>query len=43
MGAVYKNWQRSLDRFVAIKILPPGLTDDSQYAGRFKQQAKSMA
>jgi serine/threonine protein kinase len=43
MGAVYKGWQRSLDRFVAIKILPPGRTDDSQYAERFKQEARSMA
>jgi len=43
MGAVYKGWQRSLDRFVAIKILPQGLTDDPQYSERFKQEAKSMA
>jgi serine/threonine protein kinase/formylglycine-generating enzyme required for sulfatase activity len=44
MGAVYKGWQRSLDRFVAIKILPPGLAgDDSHYVERFKREAKSMA
>ncbi len=44
MGAVYKGMQRSLDRHVAIKILPPGLEDaDVHYAERFKVEAKSMA
>ncbi len=44
MGAVYKGWQKSLDRFVAIKILPPGLeSGDVDFAGRFKREAKSMA
>ena len=44
MGAVYKGWQRSLDRFVAIKILPPGMDDaEGNYTERFKQEAKSMA
>jgi len=44
MGAVYKGWQRSLDRFVAIKILPPGLDgEDSDFAARFKREAKAMA
>ena len=44
MGAVYKRWQKSLDRFVAIKILPPD--PDSGMAGftrRFKREAKAMA
>ncbi len=44
MGAVYKGFQTSLERYVAIKILSPGLTDeDVQYAERFKQEAKTMA
>ncbi len=44
MGAVYKGWQHSLDRFVAIKILPPSFaTSESHYAERFKREAKSMA
>ena len=29
MGAVYKGWQNSLERFVAIKVLPPQIADDS--------------
>ncbi len=44
MGAVYKGWQRSLDRLVAIKILPPGLDDGvSDFTERFKREAKAMA
>jgi serine/threonine protein kinase len=44
MGAVYKGWQRSLDRLVAIKILPPGLDDGvSDFSERFKREAKAMA
>ena len=44
MGAVYKGTQRSLDRCVAIKILPPGIEDeDVHYGERFKQEARAMA
>jgi hypothetical protein len=44
MGAVYMGRQESLDRAVAIKILPPGIDDDDlQFAGRFKQEARAMA
>ncbi len=44
MGAVYKGMQRSLDRAVAIKILPPMMDEaDAQFATRFKQEAKAMA
>jgi hypothetical protein len=44
MGAVYKGWQKSLGRLVAIKILPPGLDDGiAGFAERFKREAKAMA
>ena len=44
MGAVYQGVQTSLDRVVAIKILPPGLEDDDlEFGRRFKQEAKAMA
>ena len=44
MGAVYKGWQKSLGRFVAIKILPPGVDDgDENFVVRFKREAKSLA
>ncbi|HBJ83582.1 MAG TPA: hypothetical protein DDZ88_06880, partial [Verrucomicrobiales bacterium] len=44
MGAVYKGTQRSLDRPVAIKILPPMMNEaDAQFATRFKQEAMAMA
>jgi serine/threonine protein kinase len=44
MGAVYKGKQKSLERTVAIKILPPGLeVEDPSYIERFKNEAKVMA
>lgn len=46
MGAVYKGRQISLDRLVAIKILPPEALeggDNVDYADRFKNEARSMA
>lgn len=43
MGAVYRGLQVSLDRQVAIKLLPPELGIDPEFEARFKREAKSMA
>jgi len=43
MGAVYKARQLSLDRVVAIKVLPPELARDMNYVKRFKREAKLAA
>lgn len=44
MGAVYKARQISLDRLVAIKVLPPQVADDeTDYIQRFKNEARTMA
>jgi serine/threonine protein kinase len=44
MGAVYKGRQTSLDRPVAIKILPLEMGEhDATYAQRFKNEARAMA
>lgn len=45
MGAVYKAVQVSLDRAVAIKVLPGDLIDDgdANFAERFKNEARTMA
>lgn len=44
MGAVYHARQISLDRPVAIKILPPALWhEDQDYAERFRHEARLMA
>ena len=43
MGAVYKGRQVSLDRPVAIKILPPEFGQQEDFAERFKSEARAMA
>ncbi len=43
MGAVYKARQISLDRLVAIKILPPEFGRDPQFVERFTREAKALA
>lgn len=43
MGAVYKAWQDSLARRVAVKILPPKFGAEPEFAERFKTEARAMA
>ncbi len=41
MGAVYKARQPGLDRFVAVKILPPEVGQDPSFAERFTREART--
>ena len=43
MGAVYKAHQKSLERDVAIKILPREFGADEDFRKRFEDEAKAMA
>jgi serine/threonine-protein kinase len=42
MGAVYKAYQPSLGRFVAIKVLPPQTAGDPAFGERFAQEARAI-
>ncbi len=43
MGVVYKARQKSLNRFVALKILAPERVLDSRFAERFTREAQALA
>jgi len=43
MGEVYQARDTRLDRTVAIKVLPPGLSADPERRARFEREAKTVA
>lgn len=44
MATVYKAYQASLDRFVAVKVLPPYYAEqDPSFLKRFEREAKAIA
>lgn len=43
MATVYRAYQPSMDRDVAIKVLPHYLSEDKQFAERFQREAHAIA
>src|SRR5215470_7074363 len=43
MASVYKAYQASVDRYVAIKVLPSQLAESQEFATRFHQEARIIA
>ncbi|MBN1993528.1 MAG: protein kinase [Anaerolineae bacterium] len=43
MATVYKAYQRSINRYVAVKILPTQFAHDPNFVKRFAQEAKAIA
>ena len=43
MGVVYRAKQKSLNRFVALKLLAPERADVPQFAARFEKEAHALA
>ena len=43
MGIVYRARQKSLDRHVALKVLPPVVATDKSYTKRFENEARASA
>ena len=43
MGTVFQARQKSLDRIVALKILPPSVAKNASFAERFQREARAAA
>lgn len=43
MATVFKAYQHTLDRYVAIKVLPASYANDNVFEERFKREARSVA
>lgn len=43
MGTVFKARQKSLDRIVALKVLPPSVAKDAKFIERFQREARACA
>ncbi len=43
MATIYKAYQPSMDRYVAIKVLPSHFTEDETFVARFTQEARTLA
>ena len=43
MADVYKGFQPSLDRYVAIKVLHPSMVEETEFVQRFQREAKNVA
>jgi serine/threonine protein kinase len=43
MATVYKGYQQDIDRYVAIKVLPPHPGQDEQFVERFQLEARTIA
>jgi ligand-binding sensor domain-containing protein/tRNA A-37 threonylcarbamoyl transferase component Bud32 len=43
MATVYKAYQASMDRYVAIKVLPRHLSEDRSFVERFNREARILA
>ncbi len=43
MATVYKGYREDIDRYVAVKVLPPHPGLDAQFVDRFKLEARTIA
>ncbi len=43
MATIFKAYQASMDRYVAVKVLPSHFTEDETFVARFTQEARTLA